>query len=82
MRKFGWRIGMVCFFWLLAMCAGAQGKAQIGVDKQVFNFGTIEEAKGEAVLKSVNPGQQFTKIVYDKLTDALRVYTGICNAGH
>ena len=48
MRKFGWQIGMVCFFWLLAMCAGAQGKAQIGVDKQVFNFGTIEEAKGLA----------------------------------
>ena len=48
MRKFGWQIGMVCFFWLLAVCAGAQGKAQIGVDKQVFNFGTIEEAKGLA----------------------------------
>ena len=36
-----------------------------------FINSTIEEAKGEAVLKSVNPGQQFTKIVYDKLTALL-----------
>ncbi|MCM1320851.1 MAG: signal recognition particle protein [Bacteroides sp.] len=32
-----------------------------------FVNSTIEEAKGEKVLKSVNPGQQFTKIVYDKI---------------
>ena len=32
-----------------------------------FINSTIEEAKGEAVLKSVNPGQQFIKIVYDKI---------------
>lgn len=36
-----------------------------------FINSTIEEAKGESVLKSVNPGQQFTKIVYDKLTALL-----------
>lgn len=27
----------------------------------------IEEVKGEAVLRSLDPGQQFTKIVYDKM---------------
>ena len=32
-----------------------------------FINATIEEAKGEAVLKSVNPGQQFIKIVYDRI---------------
>ncbi len=32
---------------------------------------TIAEAKGEKVLKSINPGQQFTKIVYDRLVDLL-----------
>ncbi|RKX91485.1 MAG: signal recognition particle protein [Spirochaetes bacterium] len=32
---------------------------------------TIEEATGEQVLKSVNPGQQFVKIVYDKLVALL-----------
>ncbi|MGP1594416.1 MAG: signal recognition particle protein [Treponema sp.] len=32
-----------------------------------FINATIEEAKGEAVLKSVNPGHQFIKIVHDKL---------------
>ena len=32
---------------------------------------TIEEAKGEAVLRSVNPGQMFTKIVYDRLVSLL-----------
>ncbi|MCF7934638.1 MAG: signal recognition particle protein [Spirochaetia bacterium] len=32
---------------------------------------TIEEAKGEDVLKSVNPGQQFIKIVYDKIVQLL-----------
>jgi signal recognition particle subunit SRP54 len=32
---------------------------------------TIEEAKGEAVIKSVNPGQQFVKIVYDKMVEFL-----------
>lgn len=31
----------------------------------------IEEAKGEAVLRSVDPGQQFTKIVYDKMVSFL-----------
>ncbi len=32
---------------------------------------TIEEATGEQVLRSVSPGQQFIKIVHDKLTDLL-----------
>lgn len=32
---------------------------------------TIEEAKGEEVLKSVSPGQQFVKIVYDKMVQFL-----------
>jgi signal recognition particle subunit SRP54 len=32
---------------------------------------TIEEAMGEAVLRSVNPGQQFIKIVHDKIVELL-----------
>ncbi|MCK9482734.1 MAG: signal recognition particle protein, partial [Bacteroidia bacterium] len=32
---------------------------------------TIEEATGEAVLKSVDPGQQFIKIVYDRMVQLL-----------
>lgn len=36
-----------------------------------FINATIEEAKGEVVLKSVNPGQQFVKIVYDRLLSFL-----------
>ncbi|MCF7914183.1 MAG: signal recognition particle protein [Spirochaetaceae bacterium] len=32
---------------------------------------TIEEAKGEEVLRSVNPGQQFIKIVHDKIVGLL-----------
>ena len=36
-----------------------------------FINGTIEEAKGEKVLRSVDPGQQFVKIVYDKLASFL-----------
>jgi len=36
-----------------------------------FINSTIEEALGEKVLKAVNPGQQFTKIVYDKMTSFL-----------
>jgi signal recognition particle subunit SRP54 len=32
---------------------------------------TIEEAKGEAVLKAVNPGQQFVKIVHDRIVQLL-----------
>lgn len=32
---------------------------------------TIEEAKGEAVLKAVNPGQQFVKIVHDRIVGLL-----------
>ncbi len=32
---------------------------------------TIEEAKGEAVLKAVNPGQQFIKIVHDRMVTLL-----------
>ncbi|MBQ5780629.1 MAG: signal recognition particle protein [Spirochaetaceae bacterium] len=32
-----------------------------------FVNSTIEEAKGEKVLRSVAPGQQFVKIVYDKI---------------
>jgi signal recognition particle subunit SRP54 len=36
-----------------------------------FVNATIEEAKGEKVLRSVDPGQQFVKIVHDRLTDYL-----------
>ena len=36
-----------------------------------FVNSTIEEAKGEKVLKAVNPGQQFVKIIYDKLASLL-----------
>ncbi len=32
---------------------------------------TLEEAKGDQVLKSVNPGQQFIKIVYDRIVKLL-----------
>lgn len=32
---------------------------------------TIEDAKGEAVLKAVNPGQQFIKIVHDRIVQLL-----------
>jgi signal recognition particle subunit SRP54 len=32
---------------------------------------TIEEAKGEKVLKAVDPGQQFVKIVYDRIVQLL-----------
>ncbi|MCK5156714.1 MAG: signal recognition particle protein [Spirochaetales bacterium] len=32
---------------------------------------TLEDAKGENVLKSVNPGQQFIKIVYDRMVQLL-----------
>ncbi|MBP5568744.1 MAG: signal recognition particle protein [Treponema sp.] len=36
-----------------------------------FVNSTIEEAKGEKVLKSVNPGQQFVKIINDKMVAML-----------
>lgn len=36
-----------------------------------FVNSTIEEAKGEKVLKSVNPGQQFVKIINDKMVSML-----------
>ncbi|MDR0585087.1 MAG: signal recognition particle protein [Treponema sp.] len=36
-----------------------------------FVNSTIEEAKGEKTLRSVDPGQQFVKIVHDKLTGYL-----------
>ncbi len=36
-----------------------------------FVNSTIEEAKGEAVLRSVNPGQQFVKIVHDRIVKLL-----------
>lgn len=36
-----------------------------------FVNATVEEAKGEHVLRGVNPGQQFIKIVYDKLVSLL-----------
>ena len=36
-----------------------------------FVNSTIEEAKGEKVLRAVNPGQQFTKIIYDKMVSML-----------
>ncbi len=32
---------------------------------------TMEDARGEQVLKSVNPGQQFVKIVHDRLVELL-----------
>ena len=36
-----------------------------------FVNSTLDEALGEKVLSSVNPGQQFTKIVYDKMVELL-----------
>ena len=36
-----------------------------------FINSTLEEALGEKVLLSVDPGQQFTKIVYDKMVALL-----------
>ena len=36
-----------------------------------FVNSTIEEAKGEKVLRSVDPGQQFIKIIHDKLVSFL-----------
>ncbi|GHT83077.1 signal recognition particle protein [Spirochaetia bacterium] len=36
-----------------------------------FVNSTIEEAKGEKVLRAVDPGQQFIKIVHDRLTSYL-----------
>jgi signal recognition particle subunit SRP54 len=36
-----------------------------------FVNGTLEEAKGEKVLKAVSPGQQFIKIVYDRMVALL-----------
>ncbi len=36
-----------------------------------FVNSTLDEALGEKVLQSVNPGQQFTKIVYDKMVQLL-----------
>jgi signal recognition particle subunit SRP54 len=36
-----------------------------------FVNATVEEAKGEKVLRSVDPGQQFVKIIHDKLVSFL-----------
>ena len=36
-----------------------------------FVNSTIEEAKGEKVLRAVDPGQQFVKIIYDKIVEML-----------
>jgi signal recognition particle subunit SRP54 len=36
-----------------------------------FVNATLEEAKGEKVLKAVSPGQQFTKMVYDRMVGLL-----------
>lgn len=36
-----------------------------------FVNSTVEEAKGDKVLKSVDPGQQFVKIIYDKIVSML-----------
>ncbi len=36
-----------------------------------FVNSTIEEAKGEKVLKAVDPGQQFVKIIYDRIVKML-----------
>lgn len=41
-----------------------------------FVNSTMEEAMGEKVLKSVNPGQMFTKIVYDKMVALLTSESG------
>src|SRR5574344_3114916 len=36
-----------------------------------FVNATIEEAKGEKVLRAVDPGQQFVKIVHDRMVSLL-----------
>ena len=36
-----------------------------------FVNSTVEEAKGEKVLRAVDPGQQFVKIIYDKIVELL-----------
>lgn len=36
-----------------------------------FINSTVEEAKGEKVLRAVNPGEQFVKIIYDKIVALL-----------
>ena len=36
-----------------------------------FVNSTVEEAKGEKVLRAVDPGQQFVKIIYDKMVAML-----------
>ncbi len=36
-----------------------------------FVNATVEEAKGEKVLRAVDPGQQFVKIIYDKIVKLL-----------
>ncbi|MCK9190389.1 MAG: signal recognition particle protein [Sphaerochaetaceae bacterium] len=41
-----------------------------------FINGTREEALGEKVLKAVDPGQQFTKIVYDRMVKLLSAEEG------
>jgi signal recognition particle subunit SRP54 len=41
-----------------------------------FINGTREEALGEKVLKAVDPGQQFTKIVYDRMVKLLGAEEG------
>ncbi|MDR3170929.1 MAG: signal recognition particle receptor subunit alpha, partial [Treponema sp.] len=46
-----------------------------------FVNSTIEEAKGERVLRSVDPGQQFTKIVHDKLVSYLGGGDGDASGG-
>jgi signal recognition particle subunit SRP54 len=44
-----------------------------------FVNSTIEEAKGEKVLRAVDPGQQFIKILHDKLTAFLGGSSGELN---
>ena len=44
-----------------------------------FVNSTIEEAKGEKVLRSVNPGQQFVKIVHDKIVALLGPVLAACD---
>ena len=46
-----------------------------------FINSTIEEAKGEKVLRSVDPGQQFVKIVHDKLVSFLGGSSGSAGGG-
>ncbi|TVQ57478.1 MAG: signal recognition particle protein [Phycisphaerales bacterium] len=47
-----------------------EADVNLRVVRRFVNY-TIEQASGEAVLRSVSPGQQFIKIVYDRLVSML-----------